>query len=62
MTHLLLNSLLRNVFIIPPILNKVRPPGTDFGVIDATILELHAEICINGEENPVQPPGKHSDY
>jgi hypothetical protein len=60
--YLLLNSLPRYVFIIPPILNKVRPPGTDLGVVDATILEPHTEICINGEENRVQPPEKCSDH
>jgi hypothetical protein len=56
-THLLFDSLLRNVFAISLILDKVGPPRTSFWVIDATILELHTEIRINGEENCVQPPG-----
>ena len=61
-THLFLDGCLGNVFSILPILNKVRPPRTSFGVIDATILEFHTEICINGKESRIQPPRKHFNH
>ena len=60
-THLFLDGRLGNVFGILLILDEVRPPRTSFGVIDATTLEFHTEIRINGEESCVQPPRKNSD-
>ena len=61
-THLFLNGCLGNMFSILPILNEVGPPRTSFRVIDATTLEFHTEICINGEESHVQPPRKNFDH
>jgi hypothetical protein len=49
-THLCLDGSLRNVFAVRFIPNKVRPPGTNFGIIDATSFELQAKICINSKE------------
>jgi hypothetical protein len=39
-------DILRNVFKIALIFNKVRPPRTQFRVFDVTILDFQAEVCI----------------
>lgn len=44
------------MFTVSFVFNKVGPSRTGFRITDLTIFELEAEICINCEETPVQPP------
>jgi len=55
--HLCLSSLLRNVFGVRLVFDKVGPARPKSGIVYPTAFELEAEIRINCEEKRIQPSG-----
>ena len=49
-THLHVIGILRYVFNVTIVLHKVGPPRPDFWIVELAVLELEAEVCIDGEE------------
>lgn len=44
------------MFDITAILHEVGPSRSNFRILDLAVLELEAEVCVNSEEERVQPP------
>ena len=38
------------------VLNKVRPPRSEFRILDFTVLRLELEVGVNSDELGVDPP------